>query len=134
MADERRVCSRCLDRGVLRDWLETVGLEGDCDFDDQHISELGMTVDELAEAADRWFRENYQPGADTIDVDPDSDRVYHGTEGQPYEDIFAEELGSSEDVLRAVIDALPDVSHRDIMDGAEPYYSDAHNFEAIEVA
>ncbi|MGJ4952476.1 hypothetical protein [Bradyrhizobium sp. HKCCYLS20291] len=93
-----------------------------------------MTVDELAEEADRWSREKYQPDADTIDVDPDSDRVYHGTERQSYEDIFLEELGCSEDVLRVVIDALPDVSHRDIRDSAEPYYSDAYNFEPIEIA
>lgn len=48
--------------------------------------------------------------------------------------IFSDELGSSVHVLRAVLDALPDASHYDIMQGAEPYYTDARNFEPIEAA
>jgi hypothetical protein len=95
-----------------------------------------VSVEEFAEEADRWFQQLYQPGGPTFEIDPDpeSDRIYHGTEGQPYEEIFADELGSSDDVLRAVIDALPDASHHDIAQGAEPYYTDAHNFEPIEAA
>jgi len=33
-----------------------------------------------------------------------------------------------------VIDALPDVSHHDIAQGADPFYTDATNFEPIEAA
>lgn len=136
MADDRNLCSRCIQEGTLHAWLERTGVEGDCDFDDDHTAVKCVSVDEFAEEADRWFQEHYQPGGETfeIDSDPESDRIYHGTEGEPYEQIFADELGSSDDVLQAVIDALPDVSHRDIMDGAERYYTDAHNFEPIEDA
>jgi hypothetical protein len=136
MPDDRNLCSRCIQEGPLRNWLEGAGVEGDCDFDDDHTSAPCVTVDEFAEEADRWFQANYRPGGETfeVDPDPDSDRVYHGTEGQPYEEIFAEELGSSDDVLDVVIAALPDVSDRDISKGAEPYYTDAYNFEPIEAA
>ncbi len=136
MADDRNLCSRCIEDGPLRDWLGSVGTEGDCDFNADHTSVPCMSVEEFAEEADRWFQENYQPGGATFEVDPDpeSDRIYHGTEGLPYEEIFAEQLGSSNDVLQAVIDALPDASDHDISQGAERYYTDAHNFEPIEDA
>ncbi|UGV24673.1 hypothetical protein E0H22_02620 [Rhodopseudomonas boonkerdii] len=136
MADDRKICADCLSDGTLRTWLEQTGTEDDCDFDPEHVAVAFVTVDQLAEEADRWFQENYQPGGETIEVDgnPDSDRVYHGTEGQPFEEIFSDELGASDDVVRAVMDALPDVSDRDIADGDEAYYTDAHNFEPIEAA
>jgi hypothetical protein len=136
MADDRNVCALCID-GKLRDWLDENGTPDDCDFDSDHVSVTCVTVDELAEKADRWFQKNYQPGAETyqIDTDPDSDRMYYGTEGQPFEEIFSEELGASDDdVTKAVIAALPDVSDRDISKGAELFYTDAHNFELIETA
>src|SRR5271168_2180994 len=136
MADNRNLCLRCIQEGPLRDWLDSVGTDGDCDFDADHTSVPCVSVDKLAEEADRWFQEGYQPGAETFEVDPDpeSDRVYFGTEGQPYEDIFSEELGASDDVLRAVLDALPDASHHDIAQGGERFYTDAHNFETIKAA
>jgi hypothetical protein len=37
-------------------------------------------------------------------------------------------------LIRAVIDTPPDVSDPDITQGAEPFYTDAHNFELIEAA
>lgn len=136
MADDRKLCSECISDGELRTWLLANGTNGDCDFDPDHDGLSCVTIDELAEEADRWFRANYQPGADTMEPDPDPDRdgVEYGTEGEPFEDIFAEELGASEDVVRAVIAALPDASERDIMDGDTLFYTDATNFEMIEVA
>lgn len=133
MSDERNVCIQCLSDGILRNWIDEIGTNADCDFDEGHGTDICVTVDELAEEADRWFQANYQPGGETIEVDsnPDSDRVYHGTEGQPYEEIFSDELGASDEVNQAVIDALPDASHHDIMQGGELFYTDAHNFELI---
>ncbi len=120
----------------MQDWIETTGVEGDCAFDDDHTSVPCVRVDEFAEEADRWFQANYQPGAETfeVDSDPDSDKIYHGTEGQPYEEIFAEEFGSSSEVLRAVLDALPDADHYEVAQGGERFYTDAHNFESIAAA
>jgi len=127
MPDERKLCTQCIADGQLKQWLEEDGTEGRCDFDPDHDSFRCVTVDEFAEEADRWFRDNYQPGADTMEADPDPDRdgVIYGTEGEPYEDIFAYELGASNEVLKAVIEALPDVSHHEIAQGAEPFYTDA---------
>lgn len=133
MADDRKLCPRCVQEGPLQEWIDTIGVESNCDFDDDHTSVPCVTVDEFAEEADRWFQSNYQPGAETFEVD-DRDKVYYGTEGQPYEEIFSEELGASDDVVEAVIAALPDVSDHDISQGAEPYYTDAHNFEPIAAA
>jgi len=89
MPDDRKLCSLCIADGPLREWFEEHGTEDSCDFDQDHDSANCATVDEFAEEADRWFREHYQPGAETIEVDPDpeSDRVYHGTEGEPFESI-----------------------------------------------
>ncbi|WP_249225517.1 hypothetical protein [Tardiphaga alba] len=136
MDEDRNVCALCLTDGTLRGWIEENGATDDCDFDADHRSVACVTIEELAEEADRWFQANYQPGGETyqVDSDPDSDRVYYGTEGQPFEEIFEEELGASDDVTDAVIAALPDVSDRDISKGAEAYYTDAHNFELIEAA
>jgi hypothetical protein len=113
VADERKLCAQCIGDGPLKQWLEANATAGECDFDQSHIAVQCTTVDDFAEFADEWFRENYQPGADTtiIDSDPESDRVYHGTEGEPYEDIFSDELSADDDVLQAVIAALPDASH-----------------------
>jgi hypothetical protein len=136
MSDDRKLCSLCVADGPLRQWLEENGIEDTCDFDPTHESAPCVTVDEFAEEADRWFTENYQPGAETwaVDPDPDRDGVIYGTEGEPFEDIFAYELEASGDVLRAVIDALPDVSDHDVAQGADRFYTDAHNFESIEAA
>jgi RES domain len=136
MADDRNLCLRCIEKGPLRNWIEREGTEGDCDFDASHTSVPRVTIDEFAEEADRWFQTYYQPGAETfeIDPDPDSDKIYHGTAGRSYDEIFSEELDSSGDVLRAVIDALPDADHYEIAQGGERFYTDAHNFESIEAA
>jgi hypothetical protein len=53
MADDRNVCSLCIQEGSLRDWLDGTGIEGDCDFDTDHTSVPCVTVDEFAEEADR---------------------------------------------------------------------------------
>jgi hypothetical protein len=76
MADERNLCSLCLQEGTLRDWLEGAGVEGDCDFDTDHTSVTCVSVEEFAEEADRWFQQHYQPGGPTFEIDPDpeSDR------------------------------------------------------------
>jgi hypothetical protein len=100
MADDRNLCSLCIQDGTLRDWLERSSIEGDCDFDHDQTSVTCVSADELAEEADRWFQQYYQPGAPTIEVDPGVPR--HRGEGRPYEEIFAEELGASDDVLKAV--------------------------------
>jgi hypothetical protein len=78
MADDRNLCSPCIQEGTLHAWLERSGVEGDCDFDDDHTSVKCVSVDEFAEEADRWFQQRYQPGGETfeVDSDPDSDRVF----------------------------------------------------------
>ncbi|MFX6728641.1 hypothetical protein ABTH13_20045, partial [Acinetobacter baumannii] len=68
MTDERKLCAQCIEDGPLRRWIEETGGEGGCDFDPDHDSDRCMTVDEFAEEADRWFRQNYQPGADTMEA------------------------------------------------------------------
>jgi RES domain len=136
MADERKLCSECIGAGPLKEWREVNATDAECNFNPLHDGFQCVTVEEFAEEADRWFRDNYQPGAETMEADPDPDHdgVIYGTEGEPYEDIFAAELDAQEDVVQAIIEALPDASHRDIMDGAERFYTDATNFESIEVA
>lgn len=62
MADDRNLCSHCILEGPLRDWLEEVGTDGDCDFDNDHTSVPCVSVDAFSEQADRWLQENYQPG------------------------------------------------------------------------
>jgi RES domain len=130
---ERYLCTQCIGDGPLKDWLELHGSERTCDFDSDHEGRCA-SVQAFAEEADRWFRANYQPGAETIAADPDRDGVIYGTEGEPFEDIFTWELEASQDVLSAVIEALPDVSWHDIAQGADAFYTDATNFEPIEAA
>ncbi len=136
MSDERKLCTQCIGDGPLKVWLEVNGSEAECNFDPDHGWDKCATIEAFAEEADRWFRDNYQTGVDTMTADPDPDRdsVIYSTEGEPFEYIFANELEASEDVLNAVIAQLPDVSDHDIMQGADPFYADASNFESIEAA
>src|SRR5262249_42955171 len=54
--------------------------------------------------------------------------------GEPYKDILANDLECEEDVLDAVVDALPDCGHYEIMQGDEPFYDDCANYESIATA
>jgi hypothetical protein len=134
MPDDRKLCTQCIGDGPLKQWIEDSGTDSVCEFDPEHGEDRCATVDEFAAQADLWFRENYQPGADTITADPDSDGALYGTYGEPFEEIFRHELEASDDVVDAVIDALPDADQYDIMQGADAFYTDATNFESMEAA
>lgn len=89
-----------------------------------------MSIEEIAEEADRVFRGKYQRGEEHPCFD-DDDRTYYEQYGELYSDLLAEELACDEAVLSAIIDNLPDCSSRDISQGAEPFYDDTANYEPV---
>jgi len=131
---ETGLCEKCIGNPRFGDWIVQNGRKGECEFDSTHgNSNSVVTVEEFAEEVDRYFRETYQLGEEYMYVTEDSDNPSYETHGEPYEDILANDLECDSDVLSAIVENLPDWSHRDIAQGADPFYIDA-NYERISDA
>jgi hypothetical protein len=132
--DDYLLCEKCV-ASPFDDWIEMRGGPGKCDFEKLHgPSKTVVPVQVFAEEVDRYFRDNYQRGADFFYATPDSDSPSHDTYGESYKDILANDLGCNEELLDAIIERLPDYDHADIADGAEAFYDDCANYESIEAA
>ena len=91
-----------------------------------------MSVEEFAVHVDEFFRENYQRGEEEPYFPEDTDNVRYRQRGSSLLEILSEELSSDDDaVVEAIIENLPDVSHRDIAQGDEPFYDDTGNYERV---
>jgi hypothetical protein len=131
---ETGICEKCIGNPRFADWIVKNGRKGECEFDSTHgTSDNVVSVEEFAEEVDRYFRETYQLGEEYMYATEDSDNPSYDTYGEPYEDILANDLECDRSVLSAIIDNLPDCSHYDIAQGAEPFYIDA-NYEPISAA
>src|SRR5262249_25873468 len=120
--DDQHLCANCIGNKTFAKWIRENGSKGKCGFDKTHRrSRLVVTIKALAEEIDRHFRETYQRGAEYMYATEDSDNPSYATYGEPYKDILANDLECEEDVLDAVVDALPDCGHYEIMQGDEPF-------------
>jgi hypothetical protein len=134
-SDELNLCAACICNPRFSDWIEKHGRKGTCDFAKNHESNHNIvTLAEFAEEVDRYFRENYQLGKQEPYIEGDADNVSYQQSGEPYVDILANDLECNPDIIEAIDQALPDCSHRDIAQGAEPFYDDQANYESKESA
>ena len=131
--EDQKLCCECITAPDFMKIIESRGQTGKCDFDTFHEPGPVMTVEAFAEHVDVFFREHYQLGEDAPYFVDGSDNVQHGQAGSDLADILANELqADTDDVVQAIIEFLPDVSQRDVMQGAEPFYDDTANYESIE--
>jgi hypothetical protein len=131
--DETYICDAYIGNRRFADWIRATGSMGRCDLDpDNHArARKVVTVKDFAEHVDAWFRENYTHGDEEPYVTQDSDNVSYRQRGEPFDEILMNGLECSEDIVRAVAGDLPDVSHRDISKGAEPFYDSGATYESI---
>jgi transposase len=133
--DDLTLCTQCIRDARFSQWICDNGEPGACDFNFRHGSANEVvTVERFAEHVDAYFRETYQPAPEEPYISEDSDNVHYAPGGEPYEDILINELDCSADVLRAICDNLPDATHHDLAQGADPFYTDAYGFERISDA
>ncbi|WP_316193007.1 RES domain-containing protein [Bradyrhizobium sp. SZCCHNRI1029] len=131
---ETGICEKCIGNRQFAEWIVRNGHKGECEFDSTHgVSDGVVSLEEFAEEVDRYFRETYQLGEEYMYATEDSDNPSYDTYGEPYEDILANDLECDARVLSAIVDNLPDCSHRDIAKGAERFYTD-ENYEPIAAA
>lgn len=128
------VCAGCFGNDHFSRWVSENGQPGICDFcDSDEIMTAVVSIEDIAEEADRIFRGKYQLGEECRCFS-DDDKTYYEQRGDPYSDLLAEELACDESVLSAIIEKLPDCSDRDISQGEEPFYDDCTNYELISDA
>lgn len=128
---ETGICEKCIGNSHFADWIVKNGRKGECEFDSAHGSSNNIvTVEEFAEEVDRYFRETYQLGEEYAYATEHSDNPSYDTHGEPYEEILANDLECDRNVLSAIVENLPDCSHHDIAQGADPFYIDS-NYERI---
>jgi hypothetical protein len=132
LSDDPNICTKCVGDKHFVVWLRENGQYGQCGIDPSHgRSRKVVPASGLAEEVDAWFRENYTQGSEESYVTEHSDSPSYRQRGEPYEDILLNQLECDEDVVRAISEHLPDVSHRDLTQGAEPFYDSTQNYEAL---
>ena len=130
--DDPNICTECIGAERFANWIRDHGEVGACEIDVGHGQPRKVVpVSKFAEEVDTWFRETYSQGEQQAYVTEDSDNLSYEQRGETYEDILMEELECSDRAVRFIANHLPDVSHRDIAQGAEPFYDDTQNYEAI---
>lgn len=133
---DRLLCSKCIDTKLFKKWIQENRIQGKCDFDVSHMrSRTVFPINEFAIEVDKYFRETYQEGENIPSYCPeDEDRPHYEQLGDPYLKILEMSLGCDEEIALAIAEHLPDVSQRDIQQGAEPFYNSDINYEPIETA
>src|SRR5579871_5418943 len=131
--EDRFLCAKCITARPFATWIRKNGRLGQCDFDFDHGKRGSVVaVNEFAIHVDDYFREHYQLGEEESYVTASSDNVSYRQRGSPLQEILADDLCSDSDaVIEAIIENLPDVSHREIQKGADPFYDDTANYESI---
>lgn len=128
----RHLCTKCVQDKTFNAWVRANGVIGKCEFVNAHGSRRKVvSVGAFAErAVDPFLRENYQIGSEEMYVTEYYDNPQYRMRGESLLDVVMNELGSDDDaVVQAIIENLPDVSHRDIAQGADPFYDDTQLYE-----
>ena len=133
MTNDPNICTRCIGAKRFAKWIGRHGVVGQCGIEPAHGRRRKVVpVSKFAEAVDAWFRETFTQGTAEPHITDDSDNVSYEQRGEPYRYLLIGELECSVDAINAIAEHLPDVSHRDIRQGADPFYDDGQNYEEIE--
>ena len=133
MTNDPNICTRCIGAKRFAKWVGRHGVVGQCGIESAHGRRHKVVpVSKLAEAVDAWFRETFTLGSQEPHITDDSDNVSYEQRGEPYRYLLMGELECSVRAIGVIAEHLPDVSHHDIKQGAERFYDDGQNYEAIE--
>ncbi len=133
MTNDPNICTRCIGAERFAKWIGHHGVVGQCGIEPAHGRRRKVVpVSKFAETVDAWFRETFTQGTAEPHVTDDSDNVSYEQRGEPYRVILVGELDCSVYAVDVIAEHLPDVSHRDIKQGADPFYDDGKNYEEIE--
>lgn len=129
---EKYLCTECIGDKSFSEFIENNGETGNCDFDEDHTNVKRISVKEFAGKVDDFFRENYCEGEEYPEFDLNSDKVYYARRGEPYDDIiYNEVLFENDGAFESTLDNLPGPSHRELTQGAQPFYTDT-TYERID--
>lgn len=119
-SEELLLCTKCISAPPFTDWIRENGYLGRCDFDASHSGPARVvTVEAFAVHFDEFFRDNYQLGDEQSCFPDNSDNVAYQQRGSSLFEILSDELNGADDaVIKAIIENLPDASHREIQKGA----------------
>ena len=131
--EEMLLCTKCITARPFANWIRKNGQRGQCDFDVGHGHRGSVvTVEMFAVHVDEFFRAHYQIGSEERYFTEDSDNVRYRQRGSSLLEILSNDLCSNDDVVvQAIIQNLPDVSHREIAKGADPFYDEMASYENI---
>jgi hypothetical protein len=132
-SEEKLLCTKCITAKPFAKWIRQNGQRGQCDFDAEHGNRGSvLTVEAFAVHVDEFFREHYQLGREEPYTTEDSDNVHYRQRGSSLLEILNDELCSNDDeVVEAIIENLPDISHHDISQGADAFNDDTASYESI---
>ena len=135
-SEEIRLCTKCVTDKRFTQKIIADGDRAECDFDEAHgKGRKTISIGSFSGYVDEFFREHYQLGREEPYFEDDSDNPSYRQRGLTLLEILRDELGSDDDsVVGAIIENLPDVSDRDIIQGADRFYDDTANYECIEDA
>ena len=129
---DQELCTKCVSAKRFNRWIREHGSPGICDLDTSHGGRRKVVpVPLFAEMVDGWFREKYQLGGEEAYVTEHSDNPSYRQRGESYPEIMTQALECDQGVIEAIAPHLPDASHRDIAQGAEPFYDDSQCYESI---
>ncbi len=132
---ELNLCTECIGSKEFSNWIATHGAKGECDFKAAHgRSHKVIDIERFAAEADRFFRENYQLGEEYPYFEGDSDSPSYTQYGAPYEEVLAEELECDPEIIDAISENLPDISHNEAAQGDTPVYDNTLNYERVSDA
>ena len=129
---DKNVCTECIGNEFFSKWIAENGEAGTCDYDESHRDENSViSLEELAEYVDQYFRANYCQGAEYRYGTPDSDNPSYANYGEPYKDILENDLECSQTLIEELSSYLPDDDGRD---GGETFYDDCMEYESLSDA
>jgi hypothetical protein len=133
VTNDPNICTRCIGAKRFAKWIGRHGVVGQCGIEPAHGRRRKVVlVSKFAEAVDAWFRETFTQGTAEPHITDDSDNVSCEQRGEPYRYLLTGELECSVHAIDVIAEHLPDVSNRDIKQGADPFYDDGQNYEEIE--
>jgi hypothetical protein len=130
LSEEMLLCSDCITASPFTDWIRQNGHRGQCDFG-HGARACTVTVEVFAIYFDEFFRDHYQRGEEEPYFIEESDNPSYRQRGSSLFEILSDELMAEGDVVQAIIENLPDASHREIQKGAERFYDDTASYESI---
>jgi hypothetical protein len=126
--EETKVCAACVGGERFKKWIIDNGKIDICSFDVEHGEDnYVVPISRFAVEVDSFFRENYGLGEVVRRYEGESDTPSYEEQGEPYQQILAEEIQCDDEIVEALADHLPDSDPQD----GDPFYDETRNYENL---